>query len=157
MFLNELREVILKMSIDKLECISRTVVQICLVVGFIWLAIKLEESMDSFVLMRLSKSYDDCVEKASVMTNRLEVVYNHLQGYSRQMDEVMKRIGNMESRLHVTTNLMQECSMRMNTMTNGLDKVESMLRKMEQRSYVLKIEGCCNCWCPCCLWKVGCQ
>ena len=151
------KEKFLKIIENDLELVMRTVVQLAFVVGLVVSAIILAVNMKPTALIKLSKSCDECMAKTIVMTNRLHVVSDHLQAYSKQMDEMDKRFAEMESRLHVTTNLMQECSMRMDKMTNGLDKKESMLSKIEQKPCVLKIERWCNCWCPCCIWKVGCQ
>ena len=154
-------------SITGHECISKrdlkrscvplldAIVRILLALGLIVALIFLAKSMESVALMQLSKSCDECVAKTIEMTNRLYVVSAYLQAYSKHLDEMDKRFDEIESRLHVTTNLMQECSMRMDMITNRLAKVECLLCKIEQKPCVLKIDGCCNCLWPCCLWKVG--
>lgn len=127
-----------KNSITGHECISKrdlkrscvplldAILRIVLALGLIVALIFLAKSMESVALMKLSKSYDDCILKSIEMTNRLHVASAHLQAYSKQMNE----------------------------MANRLDKMESMLRKIEQRPYVLKTEGCCHGWCNYWLWEV---
>ena len=124
-----LKERIVKIIENNPELVMRAVVQIILATGLVVAAMILAVNMEPVALMQLSKSSDDCAIKAIDMTNRLHIVSDYLQGYSKRLDE----------------------------MTNGLEKVEFLLRTIEQRSSVLKVEDRCNCWCPCCLWKVGCQ
>ncbi len=133
------------------------ITRIILAIGLVCALVNLAKSMDPIALMQLSKFCDACTAKATAITNSLEVAFGCLQEYSRQMDEMKNRMGNIESRLHVTTNLMQECSRQMDKMANRFAKVECLLRKIEQKPCALKVEGYCNCWCPCCLLKVGCQ
>lgn len=133
-----------------LEPVLNASCRVILAIGLIVALVNLTRNMTPIALMQLSKSCDDCMAKAIDMTNRLEAVSGHLYECSEQLDEMGKGFNKIESRLHVTTNLIKECSVQMDKVTNGLDKMESVLRKFEQRPFILRTEGCGNCWCNCC-------